>query len=111
MIDEAPATVILVRDLMFTSKIRAAAQSVGAPVRMLREPGQLKGVAARRLIVDLNQVGALDAAVAWKGETGGEVIGFVSHVDTQTIQAARNAGIDQVMPRSRFVEVLPELLR
>ena len=50
-------------------------------------------------------------AVAWRGATGGEVVGFVSHVDTQTIQSARVAGIDQVLPRSRFVETLPDLLR
>jgi hypothetical protein len=38
-------------------------------------------------------------------------MGFVSHVDTQIIQSALLAGIDQVLPRSRFVEALPELLR
>ena len=96
---------------MFASKIRATAQATGAPVQVLREPGQLASAVGRRVIVDLNQPGALDAAIAWKGATGGEVIGFVSHVDTQIIQTARLAGIDQVLPRSRFVEVLPELLR
>jgi hypothetical protein len=107
----AAPIVVLVRDLMFASKIRATAQSIGAPIQIVREPAQLAGSAARRLIVDLNQPGALDAAVVWKGQTGGEVVGFVSHVDSQTIQAARLAGIDQILPRSRFVEVLPELLR
>ncbi len=109
--DSMPPILVLVRDLMFASKIRATAQAGGASVQMLREPNQLAGAMGWRLIVDLNQPGALDAAVAWKGRTGGEVVGFVSHVDAQTIQSARLAGVDQVLPRSRFVEVLPELLR
>jgi hypothetical protein len=111
MSDEAAPVLILVRDLLFASKIRATAQSIGATVQMLREPNQLAGAVGPRLVIDLNQAGALDAAVSWKGRTGGEVVGFVSHVDTQTIQSARLAGIDQVLPRSRFVEVLPDLLR
>ena len=106
-----PSVLVLVRDLMFASKIRVTAESVATPVRMLRDPAQLNDAAGRRVIVDLNQAGALDAAVAWKARTGGEVVGFVSHVDTGTIRAAREAGVDQVLPRSRFVEILPDLLR
>jgi hypothetical protein len=111
MNDEPASILVLVRDLMFASKIRATAQSIGAPVQMLRDPSQLVGAVGTQLIVDLNQAGALDAAVAWKRRTSGEVMGFVSHVDTQIIQSALLAGIDQVLPRSRFVEALPELLR
>ena len=60
--------------------------------------------------MDLNQPGALDAAVTRKGATGGEVVGFVSHVDADTIGRARAAGIDRIMPRSQFVNALAELL-
>jgi hypothetical protein len=70
----------------------------------------LAGAEGRLLIVDLNQPGALEAAVAWKRNASGEVVGFVSHVDAETISRAKSAGIDRVIPRSRFVEVLPELL-
>jgi hypothetical protein len=38
-------------------------------------------------------------------------LGFVSHVDSPTIEAARRAGVDRVLARSAFVEQLPELLR
>jgi hypothetical protein len=37
-------------------------------------------------------------------------LGYVSHVDTATIDAARAAGIDQVMARSAFVNQLGEIL-
>ena len=106
-----PSVLVLVRDLMFASKIRLAAESVATSVRILRDAAQLNDAAGSRLIVDLNQPGALDAAVAWKARTGGRVVGFVSHVDAQTIRAAREAGVDQVLPRSQFVQILPDLLR
>lgn len=39
------------------------------------------------------------------------VIGFGSHVDTATLQAARSSGADAVMARSRFVAELPDLIQ
>jgi CheY-like chemotaxis protein len=38
-------------------------------------------------------------------------VGFVSHVDTATIEAARKAGVDRVLARSAFVEQLQGLLQ
>ena len=104
---------VLVRDLMFSSRIGATARAAGVPLTLLRDPAQLTATAtdAARLIVDLNQSGAIDAAAAWKlSRPGREVVGFVSHVDADTIARARAAGIERVLPRSRFVEMLPDLL-
>jgi hypothetical protein len=101
---------VLVRDLIFSSRIGATARAENRPVRILRDPAELRGAPGRRLIVDLNQPGALDAAVEWKQASSGDVVGFVSHVDAETIARARKAGIDRVLPRSRFVEVLSDLL-
>ena len=39
-----------------------------------------------------------------------KTLGYVSHVDTATIEAARAAGIDQVMARSAFVAELGNIL-
>jgi hypothetical protein len=102
---------VLVRDLMFSSKISATAQAVGVPVKMLREPEKLAAEQADRLIVDLNQPGALEAVARWKQETGGHAIGFVSHVDRETIDRAKSLGIDEILPRSQFVQRIGELLR
>ncbi|MGH7179313.1 MAG: hypothetical protein ACREJC_18195 [Tepidisphaeraceae bacterium] len=100
-------TLVFVRDLMMGSKIRAAA-GAGAAVRFVRSPDELVGGA--RLIVDLNQPGAIEAAIAWQAATAGQTIGFVSHVDQETIERARKAGIGQVLSRSEFTARLPELL-
>ena len=105
-----PAVIALVRDLIFASKITATAAAAGICVRLVRDPAMLGTDAAPRLIVDLNLAGAIEAAQVWKHDAGGEVVGFVSHVDTATIDRARAAGIDRVLARSRFVELLPELL-
>ena len=107
----APVTVALVRDLMFSSRIRATAKDLGVDVSVIRDPQHLVAAGGSRLLVDLNQDRAIDAAQAWKRATGGTVTGFVSHVDVETVNRARAAGIDQVMARSRFVEVLPTLLK
>jgi hypothetical protein len=100
----------LVRDLLFASKITATAASLGTCVQLIRDPAKLDAQQGSRLIVDLNLAGAIEAAQAWKGATGGEVVGFVSHVDTATIDRARATGVDRVLARSRFVELLPQLL-
>ena len=103
--------VILIRDLILGSRVVAAAKNAGVTFNHVRDPAKLAGAAGRRLILDLNQEGAIAAAGVWKAAGEGRLaVGFVSHVDAQTANAARDAGIDKVMARSRFVEVLPALL-
>jgi hypothetical protein len=101
---------ILVRDLFFIGKITAVAKSVGASTLTIRDPAQLAGADGRLVLVDLNLVGAIDAAATWSKSLNRPAIGFVSHVDGATILAAREAGIHKVLARSQFVQVLPELL-
>ncbi len=108
----ATAAIALVRDLMFSSKISAEARAAGAVVRIMRDPAQLADADAPLLLVDLNQEGALEPAAAWgQARPGRRVVGFVSHVDVERIEAARALGIDHVLPRSAFVRQLPALLR
>lgn len=104
------AVLALVRDLIFASRIAATARAVGAEVTIVREPAQLSQHRGVLLLVDLNQAGTVAAAAEWKRLTGGKVIGFVSHVDTTTIDDARRGGIDRILARSGFVEQLPQIL-
>lgn len=108
-------TLALIRDLMFSSRVSSTAAQLGVPVKMLRDPARLAGEAGVRLIVDLNLPGAVDAAKRWKlageNEQVRTALGFVSHVDAETIHKARAAGIDRVIARSQFVQILPELLQ
>src|SRR5438067_13806171 len=104
-------TLVLVRDLMFSSKITAAARQSGTAMKIVRDPTRLAGETAERLIVDLNEPAALEAAAEWKKLTGGLVIGFVSHVDTETIARAKAAGLDNILSRGQFTQLLPDLLQ
>lgn len=107
---QRPRVLALVRDLMFSSKISATAGSIGAGVTIVRDPPALANQAGQLLLVDLNLPGGIEAAAQWRAAHAGKVIGFVSHVDTPTITRAREAGLDQVMARSGFVEALPGIL-
>jgi len=103
-------TLALARDLLFASKISSAAHSLHVPIKILRDASQLAEQDGDLLLVDLNQDGAIDATRQWLQGSGRHAIGFVSHTDTQTIAAARAAGITHVLARGRFVQLLPQLL-
>jgi hypothetical protein len=104
------AVLLLCRDLMFVGKVTATARAAGVPLQVVRDPAQLPPQGTQ-LIVDLNQPGTIEAAAAWKQGTGGRVTGFVAHVDVDIIQQAKAAGLDEAMPRSRFVQVLDQILK
>jgi DNA-binding NarL/FixJ family response regulator len=105
-------TAAFVDDLLFRSKIRAAASHTGAAVSFLRDARDPALAAARVAIVDLDgpdAVGVVSALrTAWPDL---RVVGFVSHVHADRIRDARQAGATEVMARSAFVNALPDLLR
>jgi PleD family two-component response regulator len=110
---------VAIDDLMLSSRVSTAAKAVGASIRFTRSPDAV--VAAARetspklVILDLNsaRVRPLDIVAALAADpalAGVPTLGFVSHVDTATIDAARKAGVGRVLARSAFVEQLPALL-
>jgi CheY-like chemotaxis protein len=109
----------VVDDLLFLSKIQQAAQHVGVAVKSARPAGLAKlamEVVPSALIIDLNHRSgkALEVLRTLKSDLKTKdiaVIGFVSHVQTDVIAAARDAGCDLVLARSAFVSQLPSLLR
>ncbi len=115
------AIVAYVPDLMDRSRISGAIDSggaqagegatVGGPVRFARTPADLVELAAAAdlVVVDLSRPGVLDV-LADVSALGVSVIGFGSHVDTDTLTAARAAGCDQVLALSAFFGRLGELL-
>jgi CheY-like chemotaxis protein len=109
-----------VDDLMFSSRISTTAKAVGVPVVFTRSlEAVLAGARAipppRLIVLDLNsaRIGPLEVIAALKADpmlAAIPLVGFVSHVDSATIEAARAAGIDRVMARSAFGEQLPTLI-
>ena len=91
-----------VPDLMDRSRLTGVGQ-----VTFVATPGDLAAVEADVVVVDLSRPGVLDAV----GGLGGvRTIGFGSHVDTELLEAARAAGVDEVLPRSRFFARVSQLL-
>ena len=100
-----------VDDLLFRSKIRAAASHTGAAVSFFRDPADEAIAGVSTAIVDLDgpQAVALVAGLrALRPEL--RIVGFVSHVQTDLIDAARQAGVGEVMARSAFTARLAEIL-
>ncbi|MDP9071423.1 MAG: hypothetical protein M3N68_09100 [Actinomycetota bacterium] len=98
-----PRIAAYVPDLMDRSKLVAA----DADVTFVPTPSELAGTAAEVVVVDLSRPGVLDALA---GLAAVRTIGFGSHVDGELLEAARAAGCDEVLPRSRFFARLGELL-
>ncbi len=108
-----------VDDLLFSSKIRTAAKQLGVEVIFARSPEAiLAETRARRpalVVFDLNgermaPVDTLRAIASDPALRGTRTVGFVSHVQTALIAAAREAGATEVMPRSAFAASLADIL-
>lgn len=106
-------------DLMFTSKIKLAASQIGVPVGFARSAdsalAEMRKNPPALVILDLNnpRTDPLGTVAAMKADAklaGIPTLGFVSHVDTVTIDAARQAGVGDVLARSAFAQRLPEIL-
>ena len=113
------AILAAVDDFLFRSKIRATAKHVNADVRFAQTPeeilSQARELKPTLIIVDLNSakanpVATIAALKADPALTGMRAIGFASHVHIDLINAARNAGADEVLPRSAFAGNLADIL-
>ena len=92
-----------VPDLMDRSRLAA----LGADVTFVAAPPELAGTEADVVVVDLSRPGVLEVL---GGLTAAHTIGFGSLVDRELLEAARAAGCDEVLPRSRFFARVGELL-
>ena len=93
--------VAYVPDLMDRSKVAAAAE-----VTFVARPAELADVDAQLVLVDLSRPGVLEVLPSIAART----IGFAGHLERELLEAARAAGCDEVMPRSKFFSGLAQLL-
>jgi CheY-like chemotaxis protein len=106
-------------DLLFTSKMRATAKQIGATLAVAKSResalAEMRATMPALVILDLNnpRTDPLGIVADMKGDpslAGIATVGFVSHVHTELIDAARKAGVGDVMARSMFAERLPQIL-
>ena len=111
--EAAPPGLVLSDDLVFASRITGTARALGLEVRQVRAldqlPGQAARLGARCVIVDLAFPDLdLPELMRQLGEPGARprVVAYGSHVDAESLRAARAAGCAPALPRSKFVEDL-----
>ncbi len=105
----------LVPDMIFRSRIVATARAAQVTLRVV---GRLEDVTMllnagdlTLLIVDMDGPEALAAiGLAADALPRPRIVAYFAHVQTALAQQASAAGADTVLPRSLFVQRLPELL-
>jgi len=109
----------LLDDLMFSSKIKTTAGQLGIAVAFARSAdsalSQMRSTPPSLVILDLNnaRIDPLRVVASMKADAALATIptvGFASHVQVDVIEAARQAGVGEVMARSAFTQKLPEIL-
>ncbi|HSB10432.1 MAG TPA: response regulator [Blastocatellia bacterium] len=118
MPEETKRVAILVDDMFFAAKINSAASGCGRRIERIKSRRQLEELASdppSLVIVDLNsdRSSPLEAIAFLKSH--GElskvpIVGFVSHVQTELIKAAKAGGCDYVIARSAFTQLLPRIV-
>jgi PleD family two-component response regulator len=106
-------------DLMFSSKIKTAANQLGVPLVFARSSAaalaEMRKDHPSLVIFDLNNprtdpLGIVAAMHADADLAPIPTVGYVSHVDTEVIAAARRAGVTEVLARSAFTMQLADIL-
>jgi CheY-like chemotaxis protein len=109
-----PCGLLLSDDMIFSSRIVGTARDLGLSIKAARSSEILLTLAReqspRCVIVDLSNPGLvileLLQKLAGMCSPRPKVVAYGSHVDTETLKKAREAGCDIVWPRSKFVEEL-----
>lgn len=111
------AAVVVVRDLLFATKITGTAQVLNVSTRSVADADTLRSELGngdtRLVIVDMAlPEGEAENAIRAAAESQPKptIVAFYSHVETALRDAAQAAGADLVVPRSRFAADLPALL-
>jgi CheY-like chemotaxis protein len=104
--------------MIFTSRITGTARDLGLTMRVARTADALLGQVGELqpccIILDLGNSsldlpGFMESLKAAQSPLP-RLVAYGSHVDVETLNRARLAGCDPVLPRSKFVEVLPNSL-
>lgn len=116
------SVVILCKDLLFTSRIKDVAKRAGQTTQVIRSEESLRALASNLgaeggrgvLVVDLEKpsvgLDAVEDVLDCFSQAGWSVVGFYSHVHVDLAQRAKAMGFGSVIPRSKFVQTLPELV-
>lgn len=104
-------------DLMFSSRVAGAAQSLGVPLQLVAQPANLPAkltADCQLVLIDLAASGLdLPAAIASTraAAPAARILAFGAHVEEAALAAAGAAGCDAVWSRGQFHKQYVDLLR
>ena len=105
---------------MFSSKIKTAANQLGVAVTFARSAdaalAEMRKGAPSLVILDLNSARANPLGIVAQMKEDAAlaaipIVGYASHVQTDVIDAARQAGVGEVLARSAFTQQLADILK
>jgi hypothetical protein len=111
--------VLLSRDLLFITKIKEVAAAHQRELVVAKSEialsDALSGTTAPGIVlVDLEKtplpLEVIRRELNGPGREGWKCVAFFSHVHLETGDSARALGLGEVVPRSKFVQLLPHLL-
>jgi hypothetical protein len=117
--EPGPLGLLLSRDLIFTTKIKQTAAALGYRILVASDTSLARSLietsGPRVVFVDLTagEVAAPGALSDYMKLAGSDAwfVAFGPHVEVDALAAAKAAGCQVVLPRSKFAAELPELLR
>ncbi|MFN4895872.1 MAG: hypothetical protein ACK5GN_12265 [Pseudomonadota bacterium] len=113
--------ILLSKDLMFISRVKEVAAVAGSEVLVVKNEVALsEAVSASSsqeqrglIMLDLEkcpvELDLVQKMIASSASTNWRCVCFFSHVHVETAEDARSKGFNEVMPRSKFVQILPGL--
>ncbi len=106
---------VAVRDLLFGSKIDAAAKRLGVEIAWAPRNVPLSLVALERkpsfILADLGEVGMMEELRAIRARLPStRVIGFLGHLRTDLMDEARSCGVAEVLTRGQLAASLDDVL-
>ena len=113
------AGLVVTSDLIFATKIRSTADALGLHVTIAATAAQAIELAQTRpprlVVIDLgaalSDVSGLVATLRNLGGPDTKIVAYGAHVDAARLDEAFRASCDEVMPRSKFSAILPDILR
>ncbi len=115
----SPAGLLLCRDLIFTTKVRATAQALGFHIQVAGDAqavqSAIETLCPQVIFIDLTagELVAPQALSDYLKLAGPDVwfVAFGPHVEEAALAAAKAAGCQVVLPRSKFAGDLPKLMQ
>ncbi len=107
---------VAVRDLLFGSKIDAAAKRLGVEIAWAPRNVPLSLVAFERrpplILADLGEAGVMRELRAIRARSPAtRVIGFLGHLQTDLMDEARSIGVEEVLTRGQLSASLDDVLQ